>query len=48
MINERGLKVARDVAQWRIGDRDWADVIIAAFLDPDGAEQMLKEDKGES
>ena len=40
-----GLAVARRKAGWELGDPSWADVILAAYLNPaDADEEMDMED----
>lgn len=39
-----GRIVARRVARWRIGDPDWADTIIDAYLNPDTAQRQLEQE----
>lgn len=40
-----GLRVARQVAQWYIGDSAWAEMIIDAYLNPAKAAANLKKEK---
>jgi hypothetical protein len=35
-LDARGLAAARRYAQWHIGDPNWADSILAAYVDPEG------------
>jgi hypothetical protein len=44
--NER-LEVARRVAEWELGDDSHADVIVAAYLNPEQAAERLADEKGE-
>lgn len=39
--HERGLKIARRLSAWEIGTPSWADLLIAAYLDPAAAEAKL-------
>lgn len=39
-----GRIVARRVARWRIGDPDWADTIIDAYLNPNTAQKQLEQE----
>src|SRR3712207_4737076 len=32
--HEAGLDAARELAQWELGDRSWADVLVDAYRDP--------------
>lgn len=41
-----GLRVARAVSQWEIGDPSWANVILEAYLNPELAMKQLHEEKG--
>ena len=36
-----GLRVARRIARWHMGDASWADVIIAAYKNPSMHEREL-------
>jgi hypothetical protein len=47
LYHERGIKVARKLSQWEIGDPSWADLLISAYLDPDAAEARLREEVDE-
>jgi hypothetical protein len=40
--NLRGLSVARDWAEWNIGDPSWATEILWAYFNPDLAEHELE------
>lgn len=42
-----GLSAARACAQWHLGDPDWADSIINAYLNPEAARELLHEEMGE-
>lgn len=39
-----GLRVARQFARFHIGDPDWANMIIQAYLNPDEEERILAEE----
>ena len=41
----RGLQAARRYARWHIGDSNWADSIIGAYLNPDAAMEALDHDQ---
>lgn len=43
----RGLAAARRLSGWEIGDPNWADLLIAAYLDPATTEARLDEEMGE-
>ena len=43
-INEEGLKAARRLAGWEIGDGSWAYKIIRAYLNPEEVNSELDED----
>lgn len=43
--DQRGLDVARQVAQWYLGSSWWADHLIKAYLNPDQAEERLRNEK---
>jgi L-rhamnose isomerase len=43
----KGLAAAREVAQWEIGSRAWADRLISAYLNPEEAQRALKAEKDE-
>lgn len=43
---EARMAQARRRAEWEIGDGSWADVILAAFLDPEADAEALDMDKG--
>lgn len=38
-----GMVVALRVAQFHIGDPEWAPLIVGAYLDPDRAQRALEE-----
>lgn len=40
-MNEEGLKAARRLAGWELGDAVWGDRIIGAYLDPEGTHATL-------
>lgn len=40
-MHEAGMKAARRLAGWELGDRYWADSIIDAYLEPDGTNEDL-------
>lgn len=42
--DRNALIVARRVAQYHIGDPDWADLIVGAYLNPDAAQASLQAD----
>lgn len=42
--HERRLDQARRRAGWELGDPIWADVIVAAYLDPDADVERLTRD----
>lgn len=44
-VNEKGLRAARQYAQWYIGDPSWANNIIDAYLNPDEAMENLRAEK---
>lgn len=39
-----GRIVARRVARWHIGDPDWADLIINAYLNPKTHQEQLEQE----
>ena len=39
-----GRIVARRVARWYIGDPEWADTIIDAYLNPNTAQKQLEQE----
>ena len=46
-----GLTVAREVSEYHIGDRGWADMIVEAYLNPESegralAERMKRDEAG--
>lgn len=45
-MNEKGLRAARAVAQWHIGDPSWANLIVDAYLNPERAIEQLAREKG--
>lgn len=44
-IDEAGLRAAEAVAQWHLGDRGWARILIGAYLNPEAALANLKAEK---
>lgn len=42
--HEEGLAAARRLAGWEIGDKNWADLIIRAYLNPAEANALLDAD----
>lgn len=45
--HHEGLQAARAYAQWHIGDPDWADSIVDAYLHPKQALEQLDADRAE-
>jgi hypothetical protein len=45
--HEEGMRAARAVAQWELGDPYWADLIVGAYLSPDTAMKKLREEMGD-
>lgn len=43
----KGIAVAREVAQYEIGDATWAHVIVDAYLNPDAALEELRREQEE-
>lgn len=43
-LNQEGLRAARRLAGWEIGDAGWADIILAAYMDPEGTNARLDAD----
>ena len=43
--HEEGMKAAKAVAKWYIGDETWADRIVKAYLDPQSAMAELAAEK---
>lgn len=43
--NEEGMRAARAVSQWHIGDRSWADAILDAYFNPERAMKNLALEK---
>lgn len=41
----RGIEVAREVAQYEIGDASWAHVIVDAYLNPERALEELRAEQ---
>lgn len=39
------MRAARRRAQWELGDPDWAEVIVGAFLCPEGDAAALEDEK---
>lgn len=42
--DQDGRLVARRVARWHIGDPDWADLIINAYLNPKTHQEQLEQE----
>lgn len=40
----RGLAAAQARAEWELGSASWADLIVAAYLNPEVAEKLLAEE----
>jgi hypothetical protein len=34
VLHERGIEQARKRAEWELGDSNWADIIVRAYLNP--------------
>lgn len=45
--DREGRRVARRVALWHIGDPEWADTIIDAYLNPNAARKRLEQEKND-
>jgi hypothetical protein len=45
--DQMGMRAARAVAQWYIGDPSWAGLIVNAYLNPESALENLRREKGE-
>lgn len=43
-MNEEGLKAARRLSGWELGDASWANRIISAYLHPEETNAVLDED----
>ena len=43
--NQTGLFAARRYARWHLGDGNWANQIIDAYLNPDETHRQLDEDQ---
>lgn len=43
--DSEGLQAARKVARWHLGDPDWANLLIGAYLQPGPALERLRADK---
>ena len=41
------IKAARLLAEWEIGDREWADRIVWAFLNPEGVTREVRNQQSE-
>jgi hypothetical protein len=47
--HERGMRAARERAEWELGDASWAGVIVGAYLYPeDDLEALRREMEEES
>jgi hypothetical protein len=46
-MDEAGLAAARRTAEWFIGDPNWANLIINAYLDPEAADRTLEMERNE-
>ena len=44
---ERRMAQAKQRAEWELGDRSWADIIIGAFLYPDRDAEALRAERGD-
>jgi hypothetical protein len=33
-LHELGMEAAHARAEWELGDRNWADILVGAYLDP--------------
>lgn len=44
-IDEDGMRAAEQWAQWHLGSRDWAHLIIRAYMNPEAALAEVKEAK---
>lgn len=42
---EERMKAARERAEWELGDRSWAGVLVGAFLYPDDDQHALEVEK---
>lgn len=47
MDEREGIRVARRIARWHIGDPYWADLIIAAYKNPSTHEAELDAEMAE-
>lgn len=45
--HEAGMRAARRVAQYNIGDATWADLIVSAYLNPESALEQLRAEQGD-
>ena len=43
--HERGLQAARAWAQWKLGDRGWADELLNAYWNPSDSGSRLAKEK---
>lgn len=43
-MNEEGLKAARRLAGWELGDAKWADIILDAYENPERTNSWLDEE----
>lgn len=39
---DEGLDAARELCRWFLGDSNWADEVLLAYLDPAAARQRVK------
>jgi len=44
-VDPRGLEVARQYAEYYIGDSSWADMILGAYFDPENKASELETDR---
>lgn len=45
--HQEGMKAARLFAEWNIGDRAWADMIVWAYLNPEVAIRDIRDQQAE-
>ena len=43
--HDKGLEQAKKRAEWELGDRSWAGIIIGAYLYPEQDAEMLEKEK---
>ncbi len=43
--NKEGMRAARAVAQWYLGDPSWAGMILNAYFNPKAAMENLADEK---